>query len=114
MKNLVNVLLVAVLTGIVAQYLGWIAVPVVALIVSLGTRELKLRAWQVGAGAALSWAIMIAVSARSSAFSGLLGTLGNVFQLPGFALLFVALLLPFSLGWSTSAIASAVIERNDT
>lgn len=113
MRNLVNVILVAILTGIVAQYLGWVAVPVVAIIVSLGTRELKLHAWQVGAGAALAWAVLLAAAARSASFSGLLGSLAGVFQLPGFALLCIALLLPFSLGWSTAAVASAFIGRKE-
>lgn len=113
MRNLINVLLVAILTGFVAQSLGWIAVPVVALIVSIGSRELQLRAWQVGAGAALAWAVMLLASSRTPAFSGLLSSLARVFQIPGFALVCVALLLPFALGWSTATVATAVLRRRD-
>ena len=113
MRKLVNIFLVAVLTGFVGQYLGWIAVPVVALIVSIGAAELNLRAWQVGVGAALSWAVMLAVSARSAAFSGLLGSFAGVFSVPSFALLCIAMLLPFALGWSTAAVASAILPRRE-
>lgn len=111
MRNLVNVLLVAILTGFVGQYLGWLAVPVVALIVSIGSRELQLRAWQVGAGAALAWAVMLGASARTPAFSELLGSLARVFQVPGFALICIAILLPFALGWSTSTVTAAILGR---
>lgn len=113
MRNIVNVLFVAVLTGFVGQYLGWIAVPVVALIVCLGASELRLHAWQVGAGAALAWGIMLMASARSSAFTGLLTSVAGVFQLPAFALVCIALLLPFALGWSTAAVASAFLPRRE-
>jgi hypothetical protein len=112
MRSLINVLLVAILTGFVAQYLGWIAVPLVALIVSIGSRELHLRPWQAGAGASLAWAVMLAVSARAPAFGELLASLARVFQVPGFALICVAMLLPFALGWSTAVVTSAVLRRN--
>ena len=114
MRNLINVLLVAVIVGFVEQYLGWIAVPVTAVIVSIGARELQLRAWQAGAGAALAWAVMLGASARSPAFSGLLGSVAAVFQLPGVVFVCVALLLPFALGWSTAAVAATVIGRRDS
>ncbi len=113
MRPLVNVLLSSVLTGFVAQFLGWVAVPVVAIIVSLGARELKLQAWQVGTGAALAWGVMLAAAARSASFGGLLSSVAGVFQLPGVGLLCLALLLPFALGWSTAAVATAIIGRND-
>lgn len=111
MRNLVNVFLVAVLTGVVAQYLGWVAVPVVAIIVSFGARELKLQAWQVGAGAALAWGALLLAAARSASFPGLLASVAGVFQLPGVALLCIVLLLPFALGWSTAVVASAFTGR---
>jgi hypothetical protein len=111
MRNLVNVLLVAILTGFVAQYLGWIAVPVVAIVVSLGARELRLRAWQVGVGAALAWAVSLLWAARSVTFTAVLGSVAGVFQLPAAGLILLALLLPFALGWSTAAVASAIIGR---
>jgi hypothetical protein len=114
MRRFVNILLVAVLTGFVAQYLGWIAVPVVALVVSLGAHELKLRAWQVGLGAALAWGVMLAFSARSDAFDGLLASLAGVFQLPAILLVCVVLLLPFALGWSTAAVASVLLPTRET
>lgn len=113
MRNFINVALVAVLTGFVAQYLGWVAVPVVAAITSVGSRELHLRPWQVGAGAALAWGIMLAASARNPAFSSLLTSMASVFRLPGVALICVALLLPFALGWSTSTVTSGVLGRNN-
>ncbi len=113
MRSLINILLVAILTGFVAQYLGWIAVPLIAVIVSIGSRELHLRGWQAGSGAALSWAVMLAASARTPAFGELLASLARVFQIPGFALVCVAMLLPFALGWSTAVVASAVLRRND-
>lgn len=112
MRNLVNVLLVAVLVGLTGQYMGWLAVPVIAVVMSIGTRELHLRAWQVGAGAALAWGIILAFDARSSQFTGLLSAVSGVFKLPAFAFLCVALLLPFALGWSTASVANAVIGRN--
>lgn len=112
MRNLVNVLLVAALVGFAGQYMGWLAVPVIAVIVSLGARELHLRAWQVGTGAALAWAVILAAEARSAQFTGLLSAVSGVFHLPGFAFLCVTLLLPFALGWSTAAVANAVIGRN--
>jgi hypothetical protein len=111
MRNLINVLLVGVLVGFVAQYLGWIAVPLIAVIVSIGARELQLHAWQAGAGAALAWAVMLFASARSPSFSGLLGTVAGVFQLPSAAFIVVALLFPFALGWSTATVAKAIIGR---
>ena len=113
MRNLVNVLLVAVLVGFVAQYLGWIAVPVTALVVSIGARELQLRAWQVGAGAALAWSVMLAASARTAAFSGLLNSVAGIFQVPPVAFICVALLVPFALGWSTATVATSIIGRRD-
>ncbi|MBA2687241.1 MAG: hypothetical protein H0U64_03985 [Gemmatimonadaceae bacterium] len=111
MRTLINVLLVAILTGLVAQYLGWIAVPIIALAVSIGPRELRLSPWQVGAGSALAWAVMLAASARSAAFPSLLGSMGKVFQVPGLALICVTLLLPFALGWSTSTVATGLVRR---
>lgn len=113
MRNFVNVLLVAILTGFAGQFLGWISIPVIAIIVSLGARELKLHAWQVGTGAALAWGVMLAATARSASFGGLLGSVAGVFQLPGVGLLCLALLLPFALGWSTAAVATAIVGRND-
>jgi hypothetical protein len=113
MRHIVNLLLVAVLTGFVGQYLGWIAVPVVAIIVSLGARELRLRAWQVGVGAALTWTVMLAASARSSAFNGLIGALAGVFNLPVFGLVCIVLLLPFALGWSSATVAAAFLQERD-
>lgn len=110
MRNLANVFLVAVLTVFVAQVLGWIAVPVVALIVSAGARELHLRPWHAGLGAALAWAGLLAASARSNAFGELLGSLAAVFRVPDFALVFLALLLPFALAWSTATVAVALVH----
>lgn len=113
MRNLINVLLVAILVGFVAQYLGWIAVPLIAVIVSIGARELHLRAWQVGLGAALAWGIMLASSARSNSFSGLLNSVAGVFHLPPAVFIVVALLLPFALGWSSAAVAASIFERRE-
>lgn len=110
-----NVLLIAALTAFVTQYLGWIAVPVIALIAAAqGARKLGVHAWQVGAGAALAWAVLLFDATRSSAFSPLLHSLAGVFQIPGFALIFAALLLPFALGWSTTVVASAFLPRSET
>lgn len=112
-RPLVNIALVSILTGFVGQYLGWVAVPVVAVIVSIGTRELHLRPWQVGLGAALTWAVLLGFAARNTAFPSLLGSMGRVFQVPGPALILIALLLPFALGWSTSTVATGVLRRKD-
>lgn len=111
MRTMINIALAAILTGFVAPYLGWIAVPVIALVISIGARELHLRPWQVGAGAALAWAVLLGASARNPAFSSLLSSMGGVFQLPGPALIFVALLLPFALGWSTSTLTTGLLRR---
>ena len=111
MRKVANVLLVAILTGLVGQYLGWMAVPVVALIVSIGARELELRGWQAGAGAALAWAVMLVIEARGSTFPELLSSLAAVFRIPGFALIAAALLLPFALAWSTATVATAVFRK---
>lgn len=111
MRTIRNVLLVAVLTGFAAQFLGWVAVPMIALIVTIGNRELSLHAWHVGAGAALAWGVMLGRSALSPAFSSLLDSLAHVFRIPGAGLVFIALLLPFALGWSMSAVTTAVVRR---
>jgi hypothetical protein len=111
MRPLVNILLVAILVGLVGQYLGWIAVPVVAAIVSIGSRELNLKPWHAGAGAALAWGVMLIPTVLNSSFNALLASLGRIFQLPGPALVCVTLLLPFLLAWSSSTIASDVLAR---
>jgi len=115
MRSLVNVLLVAGLSALLTAAIGWIAVPVAAVVVSLGAKELKLQLqpWQIGTGAALGWGILLIWAARSAAFSELLKALGAVFQVPGIAMLCVALLLPFVLGWSTGFIMNTIIRGTE-
>lgn len=110
-RALVNILLVAALMAMLTMYIGWIAVPVVAVIMSIGARELRLWPWQLGLGASLAWAVPLLMSAQSEAFPGLLRTLGGVFHLPSPAVLFLTLLLPFALGWSTGVVMAAVSGR---
>lgn len=110
MQNIVNIFLAAVLTALVAQYTGWMAVPLVAVIVSLGGRELRLRAWQAGAGAAFAWGAMLAGSARLPSFSRLLTTVADVFHLPPPLFLALTLALPFVLGWSAATLALALLR----
>lgn len=109
-----NILLVAGFTALLTQYIGWLAVPVLAVIVSLGARELQLQPWQTGAGAALAWGTLLFMTSRSAAFPELLATLGGVFHLPGPALLFLALVLPFAMGWSTAVIMAAIRNRSSS
>jgi len=87
---------------------GWWAVVVVALVAGALPARLRLGGGPMAAAGALGWAMLLARHVLHPAFATLLERVGGVLQLPGVALLAVALLYAALLGWSGATVGGAI------
>ena len=110
MSAVLRLLAAALAVAILTWLVGWWAVVVVALVAGALPVRLRLGGGMMAAAGALGWTMLLARHALHPAFATLLQRVGGVLQLPGVALLAVALLYAALLGWSGATVGGAVVR----
>jgi hypothetical protein len=108
MSGALRLLAAALAVAILTWLAGWWAVVVVALVAGALPSRFRLGGGLMAAAGALGWALLLARHALHPAFATLLQRVGGVLQLPGVALLAVALLYAALLGWSGATVGGAI------
>jgi hypothetical protein len=111
MKNSAG-FLALVLAFFLATWLGWWAVPVVALLWGAIRPGVRRPAGNAAIAAALAWAAWLVVDrvAGTAALAALAVRLGGVMNLPAVALIVLTLLFPALLAWSATALAGGIAD----
>jgi hypothetical protein len=108
MRYAIRLVLLAAGYAVVTMALGWWAIPVAAAIwgaSSFGTRF----TWLTSAlSAALAWAVLLIVTATQGPVAQLAQTLGEIFAMPGFAMVVLTLVFPATLAGSATELAASL------
>jgi len=110
-----RVLRIAALTLVFAAgtvFLDWSIVPVIASVYALLRRETAATA-DAAVGAAVAWLVLIARQASFPSFGLLLSTLGDIFPVPGVALIGVAIALAVVLAASAARLSLGIVGVRD-
>lgn len=110
MSAVMRVLAAALAVALLTWLAGWWAVVVVALVAGALPARFRLGGAAMAAAGALGWAMLLARHGVQPAFATLLERVGGVLQLPGLALVAVALLYAALLGWSGATVGAAIVR----
>ena len=103
---MIFILLVTGATAALTWLLGWWGVLLGAAIVGFVFHEHGGGGWRVALGAALAWALLLAIDAASGPFGVVARTLGGVMRLPAAALALLTLVFPAALAWSAATVVA--------
>lgn len=87
---------------------GWLAVPVTAAVWSTLASGERRRELRLALAASASWALLLAWTSAGAGTKRLLGLLGEIFGVPGWAFLLLTLAVPALLAWSAAVVTHAV------
>jgi hypothetical protein len=99
-KSAISFVVVAVAAAVGTWAIGWMAVPIVALIAGFA----GCRPGVVSLASASAWLSLLILDAASGHVGNVASTLAGVMGLPAAALFLVTLLLPALLGWSAASL----------
>ena len=85
-------------------FIGWMAVPIVALACGLGSVAPRYVALHAGA----AWTVLLVADVAHAAFARLAGMLGGVMGIPAGLLIVLTILFPMILGWSAATVGAAL------
>jgi hypothetical protein len=102
------VIILAVMVTVATWFLGWWTVPVLAAIAGALWWDHEHVGRDVGIGAAMGWALLIAYAGSSGRLVPLARALGGVLFLPWPLLIVVALAFPAVLAWSATTVSATV------
>ena len=88
-------------------FIGWMAVPAIAAVYALGRREMGAPR-EAGMAALLAWLVLLLRLTLQPSFATLLGELGQIFPVPGFAVAGLALLLAVVLAMSAARLVIGI------
>jgi len=88
--------------------LDWAIVPVIASVYALVRRD-RGATKEVAAAASLAWLLLIWRQMPNPAFSKLLSTLGDIFPVPGIALIGISLILAAILASSAARLSLGIV-----
>ncbi|MGK2963387.1 MAG: hypothetical protein ACSLFK_14790 [Gemmatimonadaceae bacterium] len=108
MSSIIRYVLLAVAFAVATWGLGWWSVPLVAALWGFFSSDFH-RARNAALAAAGGWASLLLLDAARGPVGAMAGQLGELMNLPTFALYLVTLLFPALLAWS----AAAVMRRPD-
>lgn len=93
-------------------FVDWAIVPVIASVFALLKRDRGVTK-EVGAAASLAWLLLIWRQMPHPAFSKLLATLGDIFPVPGIALIAISLILAAILATSAARLSLGIVGVRD-
>lgn len=88
--------------------MGWVAVPVIAVAYAIARRDVRAPR-EAGVAALLSWLILVVRLVPNPAFHTLLDQLGQIFPLPGVAVVAITLLFAVILAMSAARVAIGIV-----
>lgn len=107
MRGLARLILVAAAFALGTYAFGWWAVAVVGVIWGAINPRMPRVALRAGVGAAIAWAVLLAIPAASGApMASFTAKLAAVIQVPAWGLIVAELIFPAALGWSAAVIGS--------
>jgi hypothetical protein len=110
-----RVLRIAALTLVFAAgtvFLDWSIVPVIASVYAL-LRRATAATVDAAVAAAVAWLVLIGRQASFPAFGSLLSTLGDIFPVPGVAIIGVAIALAAVLAASAARLSLGIVGVRD-
>lgn len=108
MNSTIRHVLLAVAFAVATFALGWWSVPIVAAVWGFFSTDAH-RVLKTGLAAAVGWASLLLLDAARGPVALMAAQLGELMNLPAFALYVLTLLFPALLAWS----AAAVTRRPD-
>lgn len=105
-----RVLALAVLMATCTMFFGWMTVPLLAAVFALALRR-ESAPGEAALAALLAWGALLARVAMVPAFSTMLPQVGQIFQVPGWAVAVLSILVAVLLAWSAARVVSAVVAR---
>lgn len=107
----IRVLVLAVLMAAATMFFGWITVPVLAAVFAVIVRSASAPG-EAALAALFGWGALLARVAMVPAFTTLLPQVGEIFQMPGWAVAVLSVVVAVLLAWSAARVVSALVVRN--
>jgi hypothetical protein len=111
LRYVARIAIVALICALATMWLGWISLPVIGFIYSIIDRRVRARGTIAALGAALGWlAILGAEAARGADVRVVAVKVGEVVQLPAFALVMITVAFAAVL-CGTAAVLGSGFDR---
>jgi hypothetical protein len=104
MNRRIAITLVALLIALATWYLGWLSVPVIALLHGLWRREV----WPPTLAAVLAWSALLALDALGGRFGALATSVGGVIGVPAAGPVIVTIVFAALLAASAATLGTFV------
>lgn len=109
LRYVVRVVIVAAICAVTTMWIGWLSLPVVGFIYSLVDRRARARGSIAAIGAVLGWLALLATEAARGADVRMVAVkVGEVMQLPAFALVLATLAFAALLCGTAAVLGSAI------
>jgi hypothetical protein len=108
-RYVARIAIVALICAFATMWLGWLSLPIVGFIYSIVDRRSRARGTIAALGAALGWlAILGSEAARGADVRMVAVQVGQVMQLPAFALVVITLAFAAVLCGTAAVLGSAI------
>ena len=111
LRYVARVVIVAAICVVATMWIGWLSLPVIGFIYSIIDRHARARGTIAALGAALGWLVMLCAEAARGADVRMVAVkVGEVMQLPAFAIVLVTLAFA-ALLCGTAAVLGSGFDR---
>ena len=108
MRSMILWFVLLVVFALATAALGWWTVPIVAAAWGLTRPSGSSGWWTAALVASASWAVLLVATAMRGPVVELASVVGGIFELPGFAMIFLSLIFPALLAGSAAELSAVL------
>lgn len=108
MRSLLVILGLAVVMALMTMLSGWWAVPLLGFMFGAGANATRSASGMAALAGAAAWAGLLLLAAVRGDVAAVATQIGNIMQVPWYAVVSATVLFPALLGWSSARVGQAV------